>query len=149
MDDVGLPELRQARYVVTRIGDVDVEEMKLGEAHVPEDTPTLPQEMPLSEDGTGHLSHRDRLCLLIAHQHLGLNSIVVKSIHQTVGCYCGATGLLACIYYEYSHRLLVLIFDCMLARLDTAGRMQSYTCAKIMLFGENTKQKTLQNDKCH
>ena len=54
MDDVGLPELRQARYVVTRIGDVDVEEMKLGEAHVPEDTPTLPQEMPLSEDGTGH-----------------------------------------------------------------------------------------------
>ncbi len=37
----------------------------------------------------------------------------------------------------------------MLARLDTAGRMQSYTCAKIMLFGENTKQKTLQNDKCH
>lgn len=144
MDDVGLPELRQARYVVTRIGDVDVEEMKLGEAHVPEDAPTLPQEMPLSEDGTGHLSHCDRLCLLIAHQHLGLNSIVVKSIHQTVGCYCGATGLLACIYYEYSHRLLVLIFDCMLARLDTAGRMQSYTCAKIMLFGENTKQKTLQ-----
>ena len=149
MDDVGFLEFRQTCYVVARIGDVDVEEMLFGEAHVPEDAPTLPQEMPLSEDGTGHLGHGDRLCLLIAHQHLGLNSIVVKGIHQTVGCYCGATGLLACIYYEYSHRLLVFIFDCMLARLDTAGRMQSYTCAKVMQFRENTKQKTLQNDKCH
>ena len=70
-------------------------------------------------------------------------------IARFVGCYCGATGLLACIYYEYSHRLLVLIFDCKAARLNTAGRMQSYTCAKVMQFGENTKQKTLQNDKCH
>ena len=105
MDDICLLKLAEPGDIGTRCCHVYLPEALTGEMEMPEYAPALPQEVPLQPERTGQTDHGDVFCLLVAYQHLCLNAIVVKGIHQAVGCYC----LFTCIYYEYSHLRIFLI----------------------------------------
>ena len=67
--------------------------------------------------GTGQTDNGYIFCLLITHQHLSLNTIIVKGIHQAIGSYSRTARLLACIYYKYSHLLnIAFIYSFQLQR---------------------------------
>lgn len=103
MYDVSLLELRQGSDVVSRIGDIECKEILPGKMKAAEDAPALPQEIPLHPERAWQPYYGNIIGHLIAHQHLSLNTIVVKGIHQAIGSYSSTTRLLTCIYYEYSH----------------------------------------------
>ena len=103
MNDIRLLELWQGSDVETDVGDVYAKEVLAREMEMPEDAPSFPQEIPLGTQGTLHSHYGDIIAHLVTHQHLSLNAIIVKGIHQTVGSHSSSTRPLACIYYEYSH----------------------------------------------
>ena len=82
MDDVSLLELRQGSDVVSRIGDIECKEILPGKMKAAEDAPALPQEIPLHPERAWQTYHGNIIGHLVAHQHLSLNTIVVKGIHQ-------------------------------------------------------------------
>ena len=91
MNQIRLLELAQFRDVTARIGNVDLEEMFLGKMQSAEDDQPLPEEMPTEHHRFGQSDYRQRVRLLVTYQHLRLDTIVVESHHQTVGCYGSAT----------------------------------------------------------
>ena len=109
MDDICLLKLTELGDIGARYCHVYLPEALAGEMEMPEYAPTLPEEVPLQPERTGQTDHGDVLSLLVAYQHLCLNAIVVKGIHQTVGSYSCSACFFTCIYYEYSHLRIFLI----------------------------------------
>ena len=130
MDDICLLKLAEPGDIGTRCCHVYLPEALTGEMEMPEHAPALPQEVPLQPERTGQTDHGNVFCLLVAYQHLCLNAIVVKGIHQAVGCYCRSACLFTCIYYEYSHLRIFLIPQKLRILIDTA---------KIVQIGDKTK----------
>lgn len=130
MDDICLLKLTEPGDIGARCCHVYLPEALAGEMEMPEYAPALPQEVPLQPERTGQTDYGDVFCLLVAYQHLCLNAIVVKGIHQAVGCYCCSACFFTCIYYEYSHLRIFLILQKLRILIDTA---------KIVQIGDKTK----------
>ena len=62
----------------------------------PDELPDFPQGLVQANDG--NLGG-----LLVAYQHFGLDAVVAKGVHQTVGCNGCTTHSFGCIYDQYSH----------------------------------------------
>lgn len=109
MNDVSLLKLTQLGNIRACTSQIYFPKMDGREVKMPESTPAFPQKMPLQQRRMRQTGYRDILCCLITHQHLSLNTIIVKGFHQTVGCNCSTSRFLACIYYEYSHAYYLLL----------------------------------------
>ena len=105
---IGLLKLAQAGYVGTGVGYVYLEEMLAREVCMEEYDEALPQKPPLHEQlvWRGHDGYQ--VCLLVAHQHLGLYPVVFQGFHQAVGSHGCTARLLACVYYKNSHGCVVM-----------------------------------------
>ena len=108
MDDVGLLKLTELRDVGTRIGDIDLEEMLTLEMEPTKDHPSLPEEAPAVHGRLGQTGHGEGIGVLVAHQHLGLHTMIVEGHHQTTGSHGCPTRPLARINYQYSHTAKVV-----------------------------------------
>lgn len=98
VNDVGLLKLRQFRNVETRVGDVNLKEPLTMEMQMAVDAPAFPKEMQLLAQPTLESHYGDAVCLLMHNQHLGLHTVVVECIHQTVGGHGGTTHTLTRIH---------------------------------------------------
>ena len=108
MDDVGLLELTELRDVGTGIGNIDLEQVLTLEMEPTKDHPSLPEEAPVVHGRLGQTGHREGIGVLVAHQHLGLHTIIDEGHHQTAGSHCSPTRSLARIDYQYSHTAKVV-----------------------------------------
>ena len=103
MDDVGLLEFLQLCDVGTTVGNVHLKQVFAVQVQPePHDEP-FPQESQLHSLLSGHRCYRQAVCLLVAHQHLGLHTVVVQCLHEPTGSHRSATRPFTCINYEYSH----------------------------------------------
>ena len=103
VDDVGLAELGCPRDVYATIGDVELEQMTLGEMQVEENDQPLPEEVPIMMPAAFKPDDRQRIGLLVAHQHLRFHTVVVQRLHQAAGSHRSPACPLARIDYKYSH----------------------------------------------
>ena len=108
VDDVGLLEFTQAGDVGTRIGNIHLKEMSALKAEPTEDDQPLPKKAPAIHGRLRKTDHRQGVGILIAHQHLGLDTIINKCHHQTVCSYSCPTRPVACIDDQYSHTAKVV-----------------------------------------
>lgn len=76
VDDVGLLEFTQAGDVGTRIGNIHLKEMSALKAEPTEDDQPLPKKAPAIHGRLRKTDHRQGVGILIAHQHLGLDTII-------------------------------------------------------------------------
>ena len=107
MYHVGFLKLAQLRYVGSRVGYVNFKEVSAREARAHEYGKPLPEEAPLHTERAGQAYDGYLVGLLVAHQHLGFHTVVLQSFHQAVGGHGGPPGLLARVYYQYSHGCLL------------------------------------------
>jgi len=77
MDNIGFLELLQPGDVVAGIGNVDLKKMLPGETAPDKDDKPFPEEVPIMHGRWWQLNHSRRGALLVAHQHTGLDTIVV------------------------------------------------------------------------
>jgi hypothetical protein len=103
VDDVGLLEFRQAGDVGSHIGNVDLEKMFPREMQMGENAPSLPEETKLLAPSVACRDHGELFRLFVAHQHLGLHTVVDQCLHQPVSGNGCPSGLLTCIDNQYSH----------------------------------------------
>ena len=103
MDDICLLKLWQLCDVCTTVGDIHLKQVLTVKVEPQPHDKTLPKEIELHPLLTWHCCYGQSVCLLVAHQHLRLHTIVVQRLHQPAGSYCSATRPFACIDYEYSH----------------------------------------------
>lgn len=62
------------------------------------DAPAFPKKMQLLAQPALESHYGDAVCLLMHNQHLGLHTVVVECIHQTVGGHGGTTHTLTRIH---------------------------------------------------
>ena len=108
VDDIGFFELPETGDVCAGVGDIHLEEMLPREMQTAENDKPLPKEMPSQQGRTRQLCHRQTIRLLITHQHLSLDTVVVQRLHQTAGSYSGTTRSLTRVYNQYSHPLIAV-----------------------------------------
>ena len=80
--------------------------MLLLEMQSTEDNQSFPKETPAIDGRLRKPHHCQRVCLLVAYQHLGLYAVIVQRFHQTVSRYSSTTSSLTRIDNQYSHFLL-------------------------------------------
>ena len=82
MNHVGLLKLAQAGDVKTGIGNVDLEKMFLREMQFAEDGQPFPEEMPTGAERGIQTHYGQRVALLVANEHLRLDTIVVERLYS-------------------------------------------------------------------
>ena len=97
--NVGLLKLLQPCDIRTAIGYVYLKKVLEGEMQIEIHHEAFPKEMPFLKDCILKSYNIYVICLLVAHKHLHLNTMIVKCPHQTVCRYCRTACLLAGIYY--------------------------------------------------
>ena len=70
---------------------------------MPKYTPAFPKEMQRFRCPTRQLRNGEMVGFFILDQHLGLDTIEVQSLHQSVGSHCGTTRLLAGVHNKNAH----------------------------------------------
>ena len=85
MDDISLLKLTELCNVRACVCKVDLKQMLTRKATTEEDDKTLPQEMPVEHRRLGESYDGKHVTLLVAHQHLCLDTIVIQRHHQTIG----------------------------------------------------------------
>jgi len=55
------------------------------EMKAPEDAPTFPKKTQMVAQGMGEGYDGDVVCELVAHQHFGLDTVIIERVHQSVG----------------------------------------------------------------
>lgn len=78
-----------------------------------EDAPALPQKIPLHPERAWQPYHGNIIGHLIAHQHLSLNTIVVKGIHQRLA----ATAAPPAFSLVFTMSTLMIILLILLAKI--------------------------------
>ena len=82
MDDVCLLEFGQLCDVGACVGGVYLPQMAAVQPQMEIYRQSFPQEIEVVAPRLGQTAHRDVLCLLVAHQHLGFYAAVVERFHQ-------------------------------------------------------------------
>ncbi len=105
MDDISLTKLWKTRDIGSAVGNIQFKEMLALQLEMQPYHQTLPQEVPPEAPCLRQCTHGQLLCLLVAHQHFRLDTVIVQGFHQAVGSYSGSARPLTCIDNEYSHTL--------------------------------------------
>ena len=73
------------------------------------DDQPFPKEVPVKHRRLGQSDDCQRIRFLVAHEHLGLHTIIVQRLQQTVSSHCSTTRPLARVDNQHSHRSSRLI----------------------------------------
>ena len=103
VDDVGLAEFGQGGDVRPRVGNVYGKEVVLLEAVGFPDDDAFPYELPHHPPVAAQGHDRDVVGLLVAHQQLGLDAVVLQGFCQAAGGYGGSADSFGCIDKQDSH----------------------------------------------